>query len=120
MNERKKSRLSRCRMLWQAAAASGLGAIFKMTESPAAAQARGGAGQPGGPPGGMPGCGGSAVRYGPINKLSSPSDLRITDLRAVTVAANFDYPVIRMDTNQGGYGLGEVRDGGFNRVLRWD
>ena len=45
--------------------------------------------------------------------MSSPSDLRITDLRAVTVAANFDYPIIRMDTNQGVYGLGEVRDGGF-------
>jgi L-alanine-DL-glutamate epimerase-like enolase superfamily enzyme len=92
-------------MLWHAAAASGLGGIFKMT---AEAQGRGGAP---GQPGGFPGRGG--VRYGPINKLSAPSDLRITDLRAVTVAANFDYPIIRMDTNQGVYGLGEVRDGGF-------
>jgi L-alanine-DL-glutamate epimerase-like enolase superfamily enzyme len=37
-------------------------------------------------------------------------------LRAVTVAANFDYPIIRMDTNQGVYGLGEVRDGGHKGV----
>jgi L-alanine-DL-glutamate epimerase-like enolase superfamily enzyme len=31
----------------------------------------------------------------------------------VTIAANFDYNIIRMDTNQGVYGLGEVRDGGL-------
>ena len=37
----------------------------------------------------------------------------MADLRAVTVAANLDYPIIRMDTNQGVDGLGEVRDGGF-------
>jgi L-alanine-DL-glutamate epimerase-like enolase superfamily enzyme len=33
-------------------------------------------------------------------------------MRACTVASNFDYPIIRIDTNQGVYGLGEVRDGG--------
>jgi L-alanine-DL-glutamate epimerase-like enolase superfamily enzyme len=43
-----------------------------------------------------------------VNKLSAPSDLKITDMRAVTVAANYDYPIIRIDTNQGVYGLGEV------------
>lgn len=107
MNHSQRTRLTRRRMLWQAAAAGGLGAIFKLTESPSAAQGRGGGAQPGAGPGR-----GGGVRYGPINKYSSPSDLRITDLRAVTVAANFDYPIIRMDTNQGVYGLGEVRDGG--------
>jgi L-alanine-DL-glutamate epimerase-like enolase superfamily enzyme len=88
---------SRRAMLRRAAAAAGLGAIFKMTEDPAAAQARR-------PP--------LNVRYGAINKYSAPSDLRITDMRALTVAANFDYPIIRIDTNQGVYGLGEVRDAG--------
>jgi L-alanine-DL-glutamate epimerase-like enolase superfamily enzyme len=43
-----------------------------------------------------------------VNKNSSPSDLKITDMRACTVAANYDYPIIRIDTNQGVYGLGEV------------
>jgi len=47
-----------------------------------------------------------------VNRNSAPSGLKITDLRACTVASNFDYPIIRMDTNQGVYGLGEVRDGG--------
>ena len=28
------------------------------------------------------------------------------------VASNYDYPMIRIDTNQGVYGLGEVRDAG--------
>ena len=114
------TKLSRRSMFW-AAAASGLGAIFKMTEGPAAAQATGGRG--GAPQGGQ-GAGrggqgmgfgggrGGSVRYGPINKYSSPSDLRITDMRALTVAANYDYPIIRLDTNQGVYGLGEVRDAG--------
>lgn len=41
-----------------------------------------------------------------------PNDLRITDMRAAVVASNFDYPLIRIDTNQGVYGLGEVRDAG--------
>ena len=48
----------------------------------------------------------------PVNTNSAPSDLKITDIRACTVASNFDYPIIRIDTNQGVYGLGEVRDGG--------
>ncbi len=49
---------------------------------------------------------------GSVNRNSAPSQLRITDIRACTVASNFDYPIIRIDTNQGVYGLGEVRDGG--------
>ena len=45
------------------------------------------------------------------NKNSKPSDLKITDLRTATLArAPMRVPVIRIDTNQGIYGLGEVRD----------
>jgi L-alanine-DL-glutamate epimerase-like enolase superfamily enzyme len=46
------------------------------------------------------------------NTNSKPSDLKITDLRiAVVTRAPMTCPVIRIDTNQGIYGLGEVRDG---------
>ena len=46
------------------------------------------------------------------NTNSKPSDLKITDLRIATVAgAPMTCPLIRIDTNQGIYGLGEVRDG---------
>lgn len=44
-----------------------------------------------------------------VNRNSSPTDLRITDLR---IAYTSEAPIIRIDTNQGIYGLGEVRDGG--------
>lgn len=47
-----------------------------------------------------------------VNRSSSPSELRITDMRVATIK---DSPMrcslIRIDTNQGLYGLGEVRDG---------
>ena len=47
-----------------------------------------------------------------VNTSSRPSDLKITDLRVLTVArAPMTCPIIRIDTNQGIYGLGEVRDG---------
>jgi len=47
-----------------------------------------------------------------VNRSSAPSDLRITDMRyAVVMNGNGRCPVIRIDTNQGIYGLGEVRDG---------
>ena len=47
-----------------------------------------------------------------VNRNSSPSELRITDLRiAVLGKAPMTAPLIRIDTNQGIYGLGEVRDG---------
>ncbi len=47
-----------------------------------------------------------------VNTSSSPSQLKITDLRvAVVTRAPFTCPLIRIDTNQGVYGLGEVRDG---------
>ena len=43
---------------------------------------------------------------------SKPSDLRITDMRTCVVrGAPMTCPLIRIDTNQGIYGLGEVRDG---------
>jgi L-alanine-DL-glutamate epimerase-like enolase superfamily enzyme len=46
------------------------------------------------------------------NTNSKPSGLRITDLRvAVLGRAPMTCPLIRIDTNQGIYGLGEVRDG---------
>src|SRR5215472_11872689 len=46
------------------------------------------------------------------NTASRPSGLKITDLRVATVArAPMTCPIIRIDTNQGIYGLGEVRDG---------
>ena len=47
-----------------------------------------------------------------INPHSRPSELKITDMRAAVVASNYDYPIIRIDTNQGVYGIGEVRDAG--------
>jgi L-alanine-DL-glutamate epimerase-like enolase superfamily enzyme len=47
-----------------------------------------------------------------VNTNSRPSDLKITDLRVAVVArAPMTCPLIRIDTNQGIYGLGEVRDG---------
>jgi L-alanine-DL-glutamate epimerase-like enolase superfamily enzyme len=47
-----------------------------------------------------------------VNTNSAPSDLKITDLRvAVIRRAPMTVPLLRIDTNQGIYGLGEVRDG---------
>ncbi|MGD1104376.1 MAG: mandelate racemase/muconate lactonizing enzyme family protein [Terriglobia bacterium] len=47
-----------------------------------------------------------------VNTRSRPSDLKITDLRIAHVAkAPMNCPIIRIDTNQDIYGLGEVRDG---------
>jgi L-alanine-DL-glutamate epimerase-like enolase superfamily enzyme len=106
-----KRDLSRRAMLCQAAIASGLGGIFTMS-------AAGQQGTPGRVPTGVQNPGnagggrGAAVHYGPVNKFSAPSDLKITDIRAIRVAANFDYPIIKMFTNQDVYGLGEVRDAG--------
>jgi L-alanine-DL-glutamate epimerase-like enolase superfamily enzyme len=47
-----------------------------------------------------------------VNTYSRPSDLKITDMRLAVVCSNYDYPIIRIDTNQGVYGIGEVRDAG--------
>lgn len=47
-----------------------------------------------------------------VNTRSAPSQLKITDMRVAVVAgAPMTCPIIRIDTNQGIYGLGEVRDG---------
>lgn len=48
-----------------------------------------------------------------VNTYSRPSDLKITDLRVATVVkpGPGPCPLIRIDTNQGVSGLGEVRDG---------
>lgn len=48
-----------------------------------------------------------------VNTHSSPSALKITDLRYAIVVkpGPSPCPIIRIDTNQGVYGLGEVRDG---------
>lgn len=55
---------------------------------------------------------GEPPQAGGVNKNSAPSQLRITDMRSIRIASNYDYPIIRIDTNQGVYGLGEVRDAG--------
>lgn len=48
-----------------------------------------------------------------VNTNSSPSKLKITDLRVATIKKPGPSPcsIIRLETNQGVYGLGEVRDG---------
>jgi L-alanine-DL-glutamate epimerase-like enolase superfamily enzyme len=47
-----------------------------------------------------------------VNRNSNPSQLKITDLRvAVVGGAPMTCPIIRIDTNQGISGYGEVRDG---------
>ncbi|MEJ7647374.1 MAG: mandelate racemase/muconate lactonizing enzyme family protein [Chryseolinea sp.] len=50
-----------------------------------------------------------------VNKSSNPSDLKITDLRYCITAVMGRTAIIRIDTNQGIYGLGEVRDGADHR-----
>jgi L-alanine-DL-glutamate epimerase-like enolase superfamily enzyme len=46
-----------------------------------------------------------------VRRASEPSALRITDIRVATIKAQGIHPLLRIDTNQGVYGLGEVRDG---------
>lgn len=52
------------------------------------------------------------LAFNPLDSMSRPSNLKITDIRGCTVASNFDYPLIKIYTNQDVYGLGEVRDAG--------
>lgn len=50
------------------------------------------------------------------NTNSKPSDLKITDMRIAWIKdAPMQVPIIRIDTNQGISGWGEVRDGGDKR-----
>src|SRR6195256_5715647 len=48
-----------------------------------------------------------------VNTNSRPSKLKITDLRVATIVkpGPSPCPLVRIDTDQGVYGLGEVRDG---------
>ena len=50
-----------------------------------------------------------------VKRHSSPSDLKITDMRYCTTTVLGRTSIIRIDTNQGIYGLGEVRDGADER-----
>ncbi len=45
-----------------------------------------------------------------VQRSSSPTDLKITDLRYCLTSVMGGTAIIRIDTNQGIYGLGEVRD----------
>ena len=50
-----------------------------------------------------------------VNRFSAPSDLKITDMRVAVLQNVGRTPVIRIDTNQGISGYGDVRDGGDER-----
>src|SRR5687768_17270408 len=45
-----------------------------------------------------------------VTRYGAPSDLKITDIRYCLTAVMGGTAIIRIDTNQGVYGLGEVRD----------
>ena len=69
---------------------------------------------------GMPTADVVAATTSKISRRGAPSDLKITDMRYTTItngngATNARNVLIRIDTNQGIYGLGEVRDGGDAR-----
>ncbi|HKH63072.1 MAG TPA: mandelate racemase/muconate lactonizing enzyme family protein, partial [Flavitalea sp.] len=46
-----------------------------------------------------------------VKRYSAPADLKITDMRYCVTTVLGRTAIIRIDTNQGIYGLGEVRDG---------
>ncbi|MFI5130797.1 MAG: mandelate racemase/muconate lactonizing enzyme family protein [Chitinophagales bacterium] len=50
-----------------------------------------------------------------VSRFGAPSDLKITDMRYCVTTVLGRTPIIRIDTNQGIYGLGEVRDGADER-----
>ena len=50
-----------------------------------------------------------------VPRYGAPSDLKITDMRFCVIQNVGRTPIIRIDTNQGVYGLGEVRDGADER-----
>jgi L-alanine-DL-glutamate epimerase-like enolase superfamily enzyme len=83
----RNDKCSRRTMLRRAAATAMLGPLFQATRGSVSAQTR-------------------------VNPHGAPSGLKITDMRACRVAANYDYPIIKIYTNQDVYGLGEVRDAG--------
>lgn len=53
-----------------------------------------------------------------VSRASSPSDLKITDLRVAEKGGRGSVAnrIIRIDTNQGIYGLGDIRDGSDQRL----
>ena len=53
------------------------------------------------------------LAFNPNEAHSRPADLKITDMRGAVVAAQYDWPIIKIYTNQGIVGLGEVRDAGW-------
>lgn len=58
-------------------------------------------------------CGGDTLEGALQNTrtASKPSELKITDLRVATLAGTpFNCPIVRIETNQGIFGYGEVRD----------
>ena len=63
-----------------------------------------------------PAVGAQNPQPGGFNRNSAPSQLRITDMRACRIASGLDYPIIRIDTNQGVSGYGEVRDAGVEGI----
>src|SRR5574340_1014360 len=85
------NRISRRKLISGALGGAALGSAFRLAERPA---------------------GGQTPQPAEVNRNSAPSQLKITDMRAIRIASNYDYPIIRIDTNQGVYGLGEVRDAG--------
>ncbi|MGD0341067.1 MAG: enolase C-terminal domain-like protein [Bacteroidales bacterium] len=50
-----------------------------------------------------------------FQRSSKPSDLKITDMRVTVLGDGGRRAIIKIDTNQGIYGLGEVRDGADER-----
>jgi L-alanine-DL-glutamate epimerase-like enolase superfamily enzyme len=86
-----KKTVTRRMLLRSTAAAAIFGPLFKATEGSVSAQER-------------------------VQRNSAPSALKITDMRACRVAANYDYPIIKIYTNQDVYGLGEVRDAGVEGI----
>src|SRR3974390_2973689 len=86
-----RKNFSRRKLFRQAAATAMFGPLFQATRGTAGAQQT-------------------------VNRNSAPGGLKITDMRACRVAANYDYPIIRISTNQGVYGLGEVRDAGVEGI----
>lgn len=69
---------------------------------------------------------GSSLLFSPIEEVvaqstqkvprySAPSDLKITDMRYCVTTVLGRTAILRIDTNQGIYGLGEVRDGADER-----
>ena len=91
MGKEQKPMLTRRAMFRRAAVAAMAGPLFKATEGSVSAQET-------------------------VNRNSAPSGLKITDMRACRVAANYDYPLIKIYTNQDVYGLGEVRDAGVEGI----